>query len=398
MKSVFLGVSGSIAAYKAATLTRLLRRRDVAVQVAMTPAATNFVGAATFRALSGRAVLIDEWNAPQSPDGMDHIAAVRAAELLLIAPASADFLAKAAGGIADNLLLSAFLAADCRRIVAPAMNQQMWQAAATQRNIRQLQSDGVQIFAPADGEQACGETGPGRMLEAEEIITRLFSAPLVGRRVVINAGATVEYLDKMRLISNRSSGRMGFSLAAAAAEFGAETTLIAAKTSLPPPLGVAVRRAEEGDAMRRAVLEETARADWFFSAAAIADFRPASKSDGKTERKTGDITLTLSPTTDILAEVREKHPSVRCVGFAAQTGDKETQKRLGREKMKNKNISLLVLNDADDAEREDCQLTILHNNGENPFPRLPKPEAARQLLNFLVSYETSSLTPNGTTL
>ena len=306
MQRVLLGVCGSIACYKAAALVRLLRQQNIEVQVMLTPAAAKLVASPTFRALSGRPVLQEEWRQPRSDDGMDHIAATRWADALLVAPASADFIAKAACGIADNLLLTAFLAADCPKYIAPAMNQQMWAAAAVQRSIRQLRIDGVNLLDPVVGEQACGESGMGRMLEIEKIANKLlvFSAenkPLAGKRVVVSAGATVENLDAMRIISNRSSGQMGFCLAQAAAELGANVRLVAAQTSSVPPAGIPLRRAVEGDSMRQAVLKETTDADWFFSVAAVADFRPKVSVKAKAEREDGEWTVTLEPTVDILS-------------------------------------------------------------------------------------------------
>ena len=391
MLSVLLGVSGSVACYKAAELTRLLRRRGAPVQVAMTPTATRFVGAPTFRALSGCAVLADEWQSPQTTDGMDHIAAARQADIVLVAPASANFIAQAAAGMSNNVLLAVFLAATGRRILAPAMNQHMWQAAATRRNIACLQADGVQILGPESGEQACGDVGPGRMLEVADIVHRLFESPWRDKRVVVSTGATVEHLDSMRVISNRSSGQMGFAIAAAAADLGANTAVIAGQTTAPPPPSITLRRAVQGEEMRRIVLEETATADWFFSVAAVADFRPVSAIEGKPERQNGKISLMLSPTEDILAEVRRQHPRVNCVGFAAQTGDEKAQVTAARDKMTRKSLHWLALNDINDADRQDCQLTLLHASGKQDLPRLPKAEAARRLLDAIleVSRETS---------
>ena len=392
MHNILLGVSGSIACYKAAELVRRLRARDVAVQVAMTPCATQLVGAPTFRALSGQPVLLDEWRQPQSDDGMDHIAAARRADALLIAPASADFIAKAAAGITDNLLLAAFLAADCRKIIAPAMNRQMWAAAATQRNIALLRQDGVHILGPAAGGQACGEQGLGRMVEAEQIVADLLGAaaqPFAGKRIVVSTGATVENLDAMRTISNRSSGRMGFCLAQAAVELGAAVQVVAGQTEGAAPANLPLRRAMSSEAMRQAVLEETAAADWFFSVAAVADFRAAAAQEEKIAREQGEWNIKLVPTPDILGEVARAHPALRCLAFAAQSGDAAQQEAAARAKMKRKQVRFIALNDAADAGGADSQLTLLFDEGRIALPRLPKMQAARELLAAMVSCETS---------
>ena len=392
MDRILLGVTASIACYKAAELVRLLRTRGVAVQVALTPHAAQLVGAPTFRALSGQPVLQDEWTAPQSADGMDHIAAVRAADAFLVAPASADFIAKAAAGITDNLLLAAFLAADCRKLIAPAMNQQMWAATATQRNIVTLKADGVTVLGPATGEQACGETGMGRMLEPADIAAALLGSapkPLAGQRVIVSTGATVEKLDAMRVISNRSSGEMGFCLAQAAAELGAEVRIVAAQTQHPPPPHIPLRRAEDSETMREVLLEETAGADWFFSVAAVADFRPANPVEAKAPRRRGTWELTLAPTADILGEVARTHPRLKCLGFAAQSGAGPQQEKDARAKMKKKGVHYIALNDVAAAGNAENQLTLLFDGGKVALPRLPKMQAARELLAALVSYETT---------
>lgn len=456
---VLLVVSGSVAAYKAAALARLLRRRGAAAQVALTAAARRLVGAATFRALTGEPTLEDEWRAPHSADGMDHIAAVRAADVLVVAPASADFIAKAAAGIADNLALSAYLATTTPKIVAPAMNKQMWAAAATQRNIAQLQADGAQILFPAAGEQACGEYGDGRMQEPEDIADAIFSllnggaAPqrtvgdertadamtrtsfgssggagagenaasddavesggrgavvgresesgrdvgdsadkgeskavrrrFLGKRVVVSVGATAEPLDAMRIISNRSSGYMGFCLAREAKRMGAEVRIVAGLTTAPPPPDIALRRAVSGAEMREAVFDEVSRADWFFSAAAVADFA-AANADGKPSREAGEWRLRLRPTPDILAQTRQKYPQVAYLGFAAQAEtDSAAARSAAREKMRRKGIAYLAVNHVGDAGGDDCQLTLLYGGGERYLPRLPKPQAAARLLSLL---------------
>jgi phosphopantothenoylcysteine decarboxylase/phosphopantothenate--cysteine ligase len=394
MGTIILGVCGSIACYKAAALTRLLTAQGDEVQVIMTPAATRFVGTASFRALSGRAVATDEWNAPLSADGMDHIHLSRSATALLIAPASADFLAKAAAGIADNSLLSTFLAADIPRLVAPAMNQQMWRAAATQRNIQQLLADGVTVIGPNSGVQACGENGEGRMSEPENIIQQLknrLTRPLNGLRFVISAGATVEYLDDMRIISNMSSGRMGFCIAEAAHQAGAEVVILAGQTTAPPP-PLPLRRALSGKEMLAAAIEECRRADVFISVAAVADFRPSTPKRGKIAHKEGVLILQLNPTTDILSAITEQYPRLFAVGFAAQSGNATTRATAARKKRQQKKLSVIAANALSDAGKNDSEL-LISSAGEISLPRQPKPQAAQALIAHiaeqLVSHETS---------
>ena len=391
MRHILLGVCGSVAAYKAAYLTRLLKR-EYAVQTIMTPTAQYFIGAATLRALSGSPVAVEEWQ--PGDDGMAHIALPRAADGFLIAPASADFIAKAAAGMADSLLLSAFLAADCPRWIAPAMNQQMWRAAATQRNIQQLADDGVFILPPADGEQACGETGDGRMMEPDDIITHVrayFCAPLSGRRVVVSAGGTVEKIDDMRMIGNISSGKMGFYIAEAMHNIGAEVLIIAAQTTVsPPPLPL--RRAMCARDMHMAAVQECRHADIFVSAAAVADFSPSAPVDGKIPRQKGDLTLQLSPTKDIVADITRQYPQLFVVGFAAQsaTTTAAAQIKAARQKMRRKKTAMMVCNSAQDAGGDSSELTILSENNESHLPRQSKRTAAAALTALIakVSRET----------
>ena len=381
MQNVLLGITGSVAAYKAAYLIRALQTRQLAVQTIATPAALQFVGAATFRALSGKAVACDEWQSPLSPDGMDHIALARAANCLVVAPASADFIAKAAHGAADNLLLAAFLAANCPRFVAPAMNQQMWRASATQRNLQTLAQDGVRILPPDCGEQACGETGPGRMMDVDKIAAQLadflLSQQLLrGRRVVVNTGATVEYIDDMRVISNMSSGKMGFCIAAAAAQCGATVQIVAANTTAPPPL-LPLRRAVSNADMHTALVEECQNADVFIAAAAIADYRPQ-QTQGKIPRQKG-MTLKLTASADILADIARRYPQMFVVGFDAQTGD-AADVAAARRKLRRKNADLIVANSLHDAGGEQCQLTLVSGGDVLSMPRQSKQQAAEQLV------------------
>lgn len=412
MWNVLLGVSGSVAAYKAAALVRALRGEDCAVRVALTPAAKRLVGVATFRALSGQAVLVDEWETPVCDDGMDHIAAAREADVLVVAPACADFVAKAAAGVADSLPLAAFLVADCPKFVAPAMNRQMWDAPPTRRNVRRLVEDGVRVLGPAAGAQACGEVGYGRMLDVDDVVAAVSgflregrgcgggrgrgregaegevscgtsaAALFAGRRVVVSVGATEEPLDAMRVVSNRSSGRMGFCVAEALAQVGADVRMVVGRVAVDAPAGLAARRAVSGEEMRRAVFEETVDADWFFSVAAVADFRAAEggAGAGKAAREEGGWAVTLVPTADVLAAVAEARPRLRCVGFAAQVGETAAQVAAARVKLRRKGVRYVALNDAGDAGRDCGALTLVWEEGEAALGWMAKREGARALL------------------
>lgn len=384
MKKVLLGVCGGAAAYKAAVLVRLLRKQNCEVQTMMTAAAQQFIGAATLRALSGKPAATDEWRAPLTENGMDHIGLARAADIILIAPASADFLAKAAAGMADNLVLAAFLAAKCPRWVAPAMNAAMWENPATQRNIRRLAEDGVLILPPEEGEQACGETGPGRMTEPETIAAKIReSAPLSGRRIVISTGATAEKIDSMRIITNTGSGKMGFCIAEAARFAGAEVSIIAGRTTVGPPFPV--RRAAGNQEMLAAVLEECRDADIFISAAAVADFAPAQTAAGKFPRKSGAISLKLTATPDILAAACARYPRLFAVGFSAGTGSKSAQIKAARQKMRRKKAAMFAVNDAADADGGTSELTLISAAGETEFPRQSKRGAAEMLVGRIAA-------------
>ena len=278
-KTIVLGVTGGVAAYKAAELARLLVKAGAEVDVVLTEAGAHFVGAATFQALTGRPVWSDLWD-PRQQRGMGHIDLTRGADAILIAPASADFLAKIVQGRADDLLSTLCLARECPLLAAPAMNRQMWENPATRRNVAQLAADGIQLLGPACGEQACGEVGPGRMLEAAELFDELvaFFQPkrLAGRRVLLTAGPTFEPLDPVRGITNASSGKMGFALARACAEAGAAVTLVAGPVSLPTPGGVTRIDVQSANDMRMAVLKQVGATDIFIGVATFARRRPPS--------------------------------------------------------------------------------------------------------------------------
>ena len=381
-KRILLGMTGGIAAYKAAELTRLLIKAGADVRVAMTESATRFVGTATMQALSGQQVWTDLWDARVS-DGMGHIELSRDRELILIAPASADFMAKLAQGLCDDLLSTLCVARRCPLMVAPAMNVEMWQNAATQRNAETLRADGVQIVGPASGGQACGEMGMGRMTEPADILAdvqQFFFQPqkLQGKRVVVTAGPTEEPIDPVRVITNTSSGKMGYAIARAAREAGAEVTLISGPVSLPTPAGVArvdVRTAQE---MFEAVKKDVKGADVFISVAAVADYRVKNPSAQKIKKGNGAPRLELEENPDILAWVAALPKPPFCVGFAAES---ENLAANAKAKLARKKLPLIAANVAQDAiGRDDNAITLYDAKGEHPLGHGPKLDLARRLI------------------
>ncbi len=384
-KKIILGVTGGIAAYKTAELCRLLVKAGAEVRVVMTAAAQQFVTPLTFQALSGQPVLTSLWDAA-SGDGMAHIHLSRDADLLLVAPASADFMAKLAEGRADDLLSTLCLARTCRLAVAPAMNREMWAAAPTRRNLGQLRGDGVTVLGPVAGEQACGESGLGRMLEPAEILAALpgllGAGPLAGRRVVVTAGPTFEPIDPVRGLTNLSSGKMGYALAQAAAEAGAEVCLVSGPTCLAAPARVRrvdVRSAAE---MHDAVLRELP-ADVFIAVAAVADYRVEAAATQKIKKSAAGLTLQLVPNPDILAEVSALPDAPFCVGFAAET---EQLAERAEAKRQRKKLPLLVGNLAQDTLGQDtAELVLFDDQGLHPLPRADKLAQARALVSHLVN-------------
>jgi len=379
-KSILLGITGGIAAYKAATLLRLLIKQGHAVQVVMTEAACQFITPTTMQALSGRPVLTNQWDG--TPNGMAHIDAGRAADVLVIAPASADFIAKLANGLADDLLSTLCLARDCPLLIAPAMNKQMWHNAATQRNLAQLVADGVTIFGPTTGAQACGETGIGRMLEADELAAQIqaFFQPkiLSGKRILLTAGPTYEAIDVVRGITNRSSGKMGYAIAQAAQQLGASVTLISGPTALATPFGVEKIAVTSATEMFAAVQQQVAATDIFIGVAAVADYRVAQTSEQKIKKDGGSLTLELIPNPDILAWVAALPKPPFCVGFAAES---ENLQAYARAKRQAKKLPLLVANLAQEAiGAEDNAVILFDDAGEHPLPRADKLTVARSLL------------------
>ncbi|CAG0982599.1 phosphopantothenoylcysteine decarboxylase / phosphopantothenate---cysteine ligase [Burkholderiales bacterium] len=378
---VVLGVTGGIAAYKAAELARLFVKAGVAVDVVMTGAATRFVTPMTFQALTGRPVATDLWTSGAS-NAMDHIEITRGADLVVVAPASADFIARLAHGRADDLLSTLCLARECPLLVAPAMNVQMWSNAATQRNVKRIADDGIAILGPGSGDQACGETGDGRMLEAQEIFDAVVASRvprvLAGRSVLVTAGPTFEAIDPVRGITNASSGKMGFALARAAAEAGADVTLVAGPTSLPTPAGVDRIDVVSAAEMADAVFARADRCDVFVAVAAVADYRPVQVHAHKVKKRAEPMTLALEPTVDILASVAARPNAPFCVGFAAESQDVV---KLGEDKRRRKKVAMLVANRAQDAlGADDNQVTILDDSGAHALPRADKLVLARRLI------------------
>ena len=381
-KRIVLGVSGGVAAYKAAELVRLLGKQGASVQVVMTEAATHFVGTATFQALSGQPVFTDQWDA-RVRNSMAHIDLTRGADVVLVAPASADFMGKVAHGLADDLLSTLVLARDCPLLLVPAMNRQMWENPATQRNLGILQSDGVGILGPAAGDQACGEVGAGRMLEAAEIAQDLiaFFQPklLAGKRVLLTAGPTFEAIDPVRGITNRSSGKMGYALAQAAREAGAEVTLVSGPVALPSPRAVCRVSVESALEMRDAVFAHLQGVDIFIAVAAVADYRVANRSSQKLKKESGGIpSLVLEENPDILASVAALPMPPYCVGFAAESENLEAYARAKRQK---KSIPLIVANLIQDGFGGDSNTLVLFDeDGRHALPAAEKIVLARQLV------------------
>lgn len=388
-KHVLLGLSGGVACYKAAELTRLLVKAGATVQVMMSEAATQFITPVTMQALSNQPVLLSQWDA-REPNNMAHINATRAADVMLVAPASADFIAKLAQGRADELLSLTALARPaerCALLVAPAMNREMWAHPATQRNVAQIRADGAQVLGPGNGEQACGEIGDGRMLEAEELRDALIAhfqpKRLAGKKLLITAGPTFEPIDPVRGITNLSSGKMGFAIARAAAEAGAEVTLVAGPVHLPTPRGVRRLDVQTAQQMFDAVLPLAPQQDIVVATAAVADWRPAQMNPHKIKKKDGGkaapvFELTENP--DILAAVSASVDPAKtfCVGFAAESQDLAKH---AREKLERKRVPLIVGNLGPATfGRDDNALLLVDAQGERELPHNDKLSLARELL------------------
>lgn len=389
-KHLVLGLTGGIACYKAAELCRALVKAGATVQVVMTEAAEQFITAVTMQALSNRPVYGSQWDA-REPNNMPHINLSRQADAILIAPASADFMAKLVQGRADELLSLMCLARPIDRVpllIAPAMNREMWAHPATQRNMAQLTTDGTTILGVGTGDQACGETGDGRMLEPQQLLEDViaFFQPkvLAGKRVLITAGPTFEALDPIRGITNHSSGKMGFAIARAAREAGADVTLVAGPVSLATPRGVGRIDVKSARQMLDATMAEAPRADVFIATAAVADWRPATEADQKIKKDgSGDApTIRFTENPDILATVaqtpRAKKRELYCVGFAAESHDLVNYAKAKRAR---KDIPLLVGNIGPLAfGQDDNQLLLVEENGVRELERAPKLQLARQLV------------------
>jgi phosphopantothenoylcysteine decarboxylase/phosphopantothenate--cysteine ligase len=384
-KRIVLGVTGGVAAYKAAELVRLLVKAGAEVDVVLTAAGAQFVGAATFQALTGRRVWQALWD-ERMDNGMAHIDLTRGAAGLLVAPATADFMAKLAHGFADDLLSTLCLARDCPLLVAPAMNRQMWENPATRRNVAQLRADGISVLGPAHGEQACGEVGDGRMLEAGELFDDLSFAlqakPLAGRRVLLTAGPTFEALDPVRGLTNSSSGKMGFALARACADAGAEVTLVAGPVTLATPRRVRRIDVQSALQMRDAVMRTVVGQDIFIAVAAVADYRPRNAAEHKIKKGSANVTLELEANPDILAEVAARSDAPMCVGFAAESRDLATY---AEGKRVAKKLALVVGNLVQDGLGGDTNaVTLFDEHGSHGLPPADKSEVARGIVEHIV--------------
>ena len=381
---VVLGITGGIAAYKSAELVRLLVKANLEVTVVMTESATKFITPITMQALSGKPVFIGMWDSSIA-NGMPHIELSREADAILIAPASAEFIAKLVHGRADDLLSTLCLARNCPLLVAPAMNKQMWENPATQRNIVQLKDDGIAILGPDSGDQACGEIGLGRMLEAEDLLAEItaFFTPklLAGKRILITAGATLEMIDPVRAITNLSSGKMGYAIAQAALDMGAEVTLVSGATSLAAPKNVKNISATTSDTMYQAVMRNISKQDIFIGVAAVADYSPAKPSTQKIKKGESALTLELKRNKDILAEVASLPNAPFCVGFAAETQDLI---KLAEQKRIAKKLPLMVANLVSESMGQDeASITLLDDKGSHPQQRAAKNVLALALLTHI---------------
>jgi len=383
-KRLVVGLTGGIACYKMAEFIRRAQDAGATIDVVMTEAATRFITPVTLQALSGRPVWTSAWD-DRASNNMAHINLTRGADAILVAPATADFMARVATGLADDLLTTLCLArGNCPLLLAPAMNREMWEHPATQRNVRQLAGDGLMLLGPAQGDQACGETGSGRMLEPDELLAEVLAhfqpKVLAGKEVIVTAGPTSEPIDPVRVITNRSSGKMGYMVAQAAHEAGARVTLISGPTALASPHGVTRINVQTASQMHKAVLAILETADVFISVAAVSDWRVANPSDQKLKKTDGQGAphLQFEPSPDILADVAARPNAPYCVGFAAETERLHENAATKRER---KGVPLLVGNLVQEAmDRDDTQLVLFDADGDQPLPRQSKREAAQSLV------------------
>ena len=396
-RKVIVGVTGGIAAYKAAELVRLLAKEGAVTKVAMTHHATKFITPLTLETLSGNRVISDMWGSETHP--LDHITWGQDSELIIIAPATANFIGKMAHGIGDDFLSTVVIAATARVLVCPSMNTQMYLNHAVQENLRTLKARGCAIMEPGSGELACHTEGPGRLPEPEDIVEEarmlLSKRDLSGLRILVTAGATLEPLDPVRYLSNRSSGKMGYALARAARMRGAKVTLVSGPTALKPPRDVTLSRVRTAEEMRQAVLAECREVDVIIKAAAVLDWRPKETAEHKIKKGRGVQTLELVENPDILAELGRGRGNSRCllVGFAAETQELIAN---AQEKLKKKNLDLIVVNDVsrEDAgfEADTNAVKIVYRDGRmEEWPLMPKGEVADQLLDRIKTlWEKSS--------
>ena len=387
-KRILLGITGGIAAYKSAELVRRLRDHGAEIRVVMTPAATEFITPLTLQALSGNPVHTDLLD-HAAEAAMGHIELARWADAVVIAPATANFIARLSNGLADDLLSTLCLATAAPLLVAPAMNRQMWQNPATQENIARLQARGVTLLGPASGAQACGEMGPGRLLEPDDLVQAIVSAGrtnrLAGVSVLVSAGPTREYIDPVRYISNRSSGRMGYAMAKAAEEAGAAVTLVSGSVSLTPPARVRVIDITSSGQMYSEILAAAATCDIFISSAAVADYRTSEATPNKMKKKDSDPVLRLEKTPDILAEVAALPNAPFTVGFAAET---ENLHDNAKQKLNSKNLDMIAANRVGDGlgfDVEENALEVFWPGGTQSLGTAPKENLARQLIEIIVT-------------
>jgi phosphopantothenoylcysteine decarboxylase/phosphopantothenate--cysteine ligase len=395
---VLLGVTGGIAAYKSAEIVRRLRDRGAEVQVVMTRGAGQFVTPLTFQALSGRPVRSDLWDAAAEA-AMGHIELARWADRILVAPATADFIARLAHGLADDLLTTLCLATDAPLSVAPAMNRLMWANAATQANVALLRSRGITVLGPGEGDQACGETGPGRMLEPDALVDALLPSAaggaLAGRKVLLTAGPTRERIDPVRFITNRSSGKMGYAVAEAARDAGAEVVIVSGPVNLPTPRGVRRVDVETAEQMMSAVNEHLPGTDIFIATAAVSDYRPAQVAPEKIKKTSDSMLLALSRTPDILSTVAAGSPRPFVVGFAAETQNVE---RNALAKLEGKRLDMIAANQVGDGLAFDCDenaLTVHWPGGRRELARAGKQQLAAQLIALIAEHYSARGTGAG---
>jgi len=378
---LLVGITGGIAAYKGADLVRRLMERGCTIDVVMTDAACRFITPATLQALSGRPVYTDMWDS-RIANGMPHIDLSRDKAAIVVAPATADFLAKLAHGLCDDLLSTLCVARECPLIVAPAMNRQMWEHPATRRNVQQLQRDGVIILGPASGDQACGEVGMGRMLEAvdlaDAVVAQLAPGALQGVNVLMTAGPTFEPIDPVRGLTNRSSGKMGYAIARAAAAAGARVTLVSGPTSLATPCEVTRIDVVTAAEMFEAVKAHVANADMFIGVAAVSDYHAVERHAQKIKKSDKHMTVELAPNPDILAHVAALPRPPFCIGFAAES---EKLAEYAEAKRKRKKLPLLAANLAQHAIGSDeNEIVLFDDDGAHPLARAAKETVARQLV------------------